>query len=215
MFAPNSTATYNKVDVSGLIAEIMPEDILAVKPYEFYKDISRDELANFMVEKGVYVIPTTELIDYLRTLIIGSAIEIGAGNGAIGRALGIPITDNRQQELPEIKMLYESLGQAPIVYPKDVQTFDALSAVNHFKPDTVIGAFITHKWKPGMEYGNAGGVDEQRMRKKIKRYIMIGNMNTHQSKPILKHPGMFAEYHPWLITRAVNQSLNRIFIWDK
>ena len=65
-----------------------------------------EKIRLFMHVYGLYTLPTVELIDYLAGIVCGKrAIEIGAGMGVIGRSLGIPITDSRMQELPEVKSI--------------------------------------------------------------------------------------------------------------
>jgi len=208
-----TTVEIQKCDLSNIIAGIYTDNVLQVRDAAFYDQFTRNEIMYLMLIKAVYVIPTTELIDWLRDNIIGTAIEIGAGHGAIGRALGIPITDSYMQALPEIQVQYKMIGQEPITYLPDVEKLEALEAVEKYKPQTVIGAFITHRWLPGMNNGNMYGPNEELMMTKIRRYINIGNLVTHKAKPLLDVPHQ--QYHPsWLITRAIHQEYNRIFIFE-
>lgn len=205
-----------RCDLTDLESQVLDsEKKLIIKPYSFWKNRDMNERRYFMYVHGIYVLPTTELIEWLRTMIIGNAIEIGAGHGAIARSLNIPITDSRMQELPEVKFMYQMGGQPPIVYHNDIEKLDAIEAVEKYKPDTVIGAFITHKYDEKIGSGNMYGVDELKMIKKIKRrYINIGNKHTHRDKPLLKLP--HTEYQfDWLITRSVDQYQNVIFVFDK
>lgn len=193
--------------------DLIRDGLLQVKPFDYFKNIPENDIKLFMVEHGIYVMPTQELIEWLMDNIIGSAIEIGAGVGSIGRALGIPITDNKMQQWPMIKMMYEMMHQKPIEYPEDVEELDYADAVIKYRPETVIGGFITHKWLPGMDQGNEHGVREEFLLNNTKRYIMIGNRITHAAKPILKRDHLEL-YFPWLVTRGMDQSQNRIFVWD-
>lgn len=217
MIADKNNSTYiEKCDLTDLENQVFDnEKKLIIKPYSFWKNRDLNERRYFMYVHGIYVLPTTELIEWLRTMIVGAAIEIGAGNGSIARTLGIPITDSRMQESPEIKFIYQMGGLPPIVYHNDIEKLDAIEAVKKYEPDTVIGAFITHKFDPKIGNGNALGVDEIKMLHKIKRrYINIGNKHTHKDKPLLKIP--HTEYQfDWLITRSVDQYQNVIFVFDK
>ncbi len=210
----SNTQLISKCDLSGLEKEVMPDGKLLVMPANFWKKRKQNEINYFIYQHGIYVLPTTELIDWLKENIIGSAIEIGAGNGSISRALNIPITDSRMQEREDIKLIYQMNGQPVIKYPADVEKLDADEALEKYKPETVIGAFVTHKYTEAAGNGNMYGVEEENILKAVKRYINIGNLTTHNTKPILKlrHEEI---YFDWLITRSVNQSDNRIFIWDK
>lgn len=203
-----------KCDLSGLEKEVLVDGKLIVRPFEFWKNRDKNEINYFLYVHGIYVIPTDELINYLKENIIGSTIEIGAGNGAISRTLNIPITDSRMQEREDIKMHYAMTGQPVIKYPDDVEKLDAEEAIAKYRPDTVIGCFITHKYKEEIGNGNMYGVEEENILKAVKRYINVGNLMTHKAKPILKMKHE-EHYFDWLITRSVNQSDNRIFIWNK
>ncbi len=211
-----NAAVVTKCDLAKLNSEILDsEGKLIIKPYSFYQSLNSNELRYFMLENAIYVMPTQELIDWLKQNIIGKAIEIGAGHGAIARTLNIPITDSRLQERADIAWYYEKIiKQAPIKYHKDIEKLDAIEAIDKYNPDTVIGAFITHKFKESIGSGNAFGVEEEIILQKAKRYINIGNKVTHKDKPILKTEHQ--EYNfEWLITRGTDQSQNTIFVFDK
>lgn len=168
----------------------------------------------FMHKYGLYTLPTDELIDYLAGIINGKkAIEIGAGMGVIGRSLGIPITDSKMQEWPEIKAHYNLLRQPTINYPSDIIEMDALDAVKHYKPDIVIGSYITHKWKPGMNSGNQYGVDNLKLFNMVEVYYMIGSLSSHMNDPAMKYLDGI-EKHDFLFTRGgVENSV--IFRWKR
>ncbi len=201
-------------DITEITRELMPNGKLIVKPAAYYHECDRDELANFLYQHGIYVLPTEELIVWLKNNIIGTAIEIGAGNGAISRTLGIPITDSRMQEDPETIAYYRSIGQQTIKYHDDVEKLNAKEAVKKYNPDTVIGGFITHEWRDDLEHGNYYGVNEEELISNVIRYINIGNLKTHANKPILSREHK-EYYFDWLITRAAYQKMNRIFVFEK
>ena len=201
-------------DISGLEKQVFDDaGHLIIHPFSFYKGIQRNDILHLMHKHGIYVLPTSELIDFLREKTVGSAIEIGAGNGAISRTLKIPITDSKMQDEPDAKLFYKLIQQPGIKYPSDCEKIDAIAAVKKYRPDTVIGAFITHKYVNETIGGNYLGVKEEKIIALCKRYINIGNQITHHSKPILKL-GHTRHYFPWIITRSINQDENRIFIWD-
>lgn len=204
---------YN-ADISHIEKQAFENGLLKVMPSSFYKSLDENSLKLFMLNHGIYVIPTTELIDWLKENIIENAIEIGAGLGTIARELKIPITDSCMQELPDVKLIYNMGGQPTIKYPSDVEKLDYKEAIIKYKPKTVIGCFITHKHKSGMSTGNMYGVEEEYILKNVQRYINVGNLQTHKDKPILKQKSI--EYNfDWLITRSNDQSLNRIWVYDQ
>lgn len=187
--------------------------LLRVLPANFWLSFPFPVRRVFMHHHGIYVMPTSELIEWLAQNIIGNAIEIGAGNGAIARTLGIPITDSRMQEDPDVAFYYQQLKQPTIKYPDDVEKLNYTNAIKKYNPDTVIGAYITHKWRDDLQSGNYKGVREEEILKKVKRYINIGNSVTHHDKPIRKLP--HTEYYfDWIVTRAQDQKTNKIWVWD-
>lgn len=168
----------------------------------------------FMHKYGLYTLPTVELIDYLAGIIAGKrAIEIGAGLGVIGRALGIPATDNKMQAWPEIKAHYDRMRQPTIQYPADIIELDAHDAIKRYRPQIVIGSYITHKWRPGMESGNQYGVDNLKIARKVEAYYMIGSLTTHLKDPAMKHLDGI-ERHDFLYTRGGKEN-SVIFRWKR
>lgn len=192
---------------------------------DILREIPHPHLRYFCHVHGLYSIPSLELMDALE-LLIGpkeKALEIGAGNGVYGRHLGIKSTDNYMQH-DKNKAKYKSAldminiaGVIPVQYGYDVEEYDAIEAVRKFKPSTVIGAWVTHKYNPREHErgGNMYGVDMHQMldRKSVERFILIGNKDVHASNPLMDLPHkeimMVGIY-----SRASNEQANRIFIWD-
>lgn len=166
-------------------------------------------------ETGTYVVPTEELIDYLDKLIgLEDTIEICAGNGFIGRELGIPVTDSyQQQDDAGTVMLYQLAGQPCIKYPKDVIKLEANKAVDKFRPHTVLACYATHKWRYDTMSGNDKGVDFQRLLRKVHRLILVGNTEVHKDNPLMALPHEEVIL-PGFITRSAHPETNRIFIWE-
>lgn len=210
----------NKVDITYLEELLFDaEGCLRVLPYNDLKDIPQEHLSVFCVYNGIYTLPTQELVDFLSEEI-GEAqdrtVEIGAGNGVLGRALGIKSTDNLMQLTPDIKAYYESLGQAIVSYGDNVEKLDAMQAVKKYSPEIVIAAWVTHKYNAREHWrgGNAMGVDENTLLKKVKKYIMVGNVSVHGKKPILSLPHRTI-LAPWILSRSVSSDQNLIYIWER
>ncbi|HLO89619.1 MAG TPA: hypothetical protein VK172_00505 [Lentimicrobium sp.] len=185
--------------------------LLRVMSYDYYKQVPKDVLRYFAHQYGIYVFPTTEMIDWFRENIEGTAIEIGAGHGALSRALGIPITDSRMQELPEIILYYQLMRQPVIKYPDDIEKLDAEDAITKYLPDNVIGGYIIERWRPNYEQGNHLGVNEHDVIKRAKKYILILNMHDHKDKWLFQSPHKAYKF-PWIVTRS-EHSANRICVW--
>jgi hypothetical protein len=163
---------------------------------------------------GLHGITTLELLDWLRTEVgDAKAIEIGAGRGILGMAMGWPQTDAKILETyPHVKMYYEAHKECTAPLPPRVQKFEALEAVSHFQPEVVVGSWITQKSDvPGN--GSMYGVEEDKLLKRIRKYIVIGNRKTHQNKDICKLPHKQLHFN-WIVSRSVSPSDNVIYIWN-
>jgi hypothetical protein len=169
------------------------------------------------VRHGLYGFPTLELVDFLRARIAGrTAIEIGAGHGLLAQALGIPATDNRQQEDPAIQAHYRALGQPTVPYGDHVEKLDAAAALAKYRPQVVIACWVTHRFEAHRAHagGSSTGVDEAAVIAACDAYIVIGNERVHAHKPIwaLPHEKLTP---PWLYSRAVNGSADFVAIWRR
>lgn len=170
----------------------------------------------FGVRHGVNSFPTTELCAFLRQQIGGrSAIEIGAGHGVLGKALGIPATDNRQQEDPAMAAHYARLGQPTVRYGDHLEKLDATSALAKYKPEVVIACWVTHRFNPSQPDagGSVTGVDEVEVIRGCMEYIFVGNAHVHRHKPIWALPHQ-KRTPPWLYSRAVNGSADFVATWN-
>jgi hypothetical protein len=209
----------DKIDTTYLDVDLLDEHKhLIVKPAAFYNDIPQDHLSLWCHIHGVYCLPTVELINWLSDhLEVNKTIEIGAGIGSIGRTLGIPITDScYMRNNPQVAMTYKLMRQPVTPYPEDIVEMDAISAIKHYKPNIVIGSWITHKYNPAEHWreGNEFGVDEKFILNNVKKYIMIGNEAVHSKKPILELPHQAFRFD-WLYSRSTAiPKADIIYIWQ-
>lgn len=193
---------------------------LKVYSYEELKDIPHDHIRLFCLQNGIYSLPTTELISFLREEIgeenLNQTIEIGAGNGVYSRELGIRGTDSYMQGDSNIKAYYELYDQTPVSYGEHVEKIDALSAVKKYKPKIVIGAWCTHKYNPNEHWrgGNMLGISERNILSRVEKYIHIGNETIHDKKPLLRTPHRKIK-EKWILSRAESKDRNIIYIWEK
>jgi len=192
--------------------------MLPLLPAAFYDSFPQDSLWLWCHTNARYGLPTVELVEWLQEKIAGrKAIEVGAGSGDLAHHLGIQPTDNRMQEWPHIRAHYAGLRQPVIQYGDRVASYDALDAVDFYKPEVVIASWVT-EWidpflPPPPHGGNAWGVKEDRIVAQCD-YILIGNAAVHGKKKIMEMPH---EEHalPFLRSRAFDQSLDRMWIWRK
>lgn len=195
------------------------DENLTIRPVEskILHEIPIKHLQIWAHHNAIYQIITTELLEFLRNEIAGlKTIEICAGAGIISRELGIIGTDSFMQKSKLFKAHAASLGQEITKPGKHVKKYEALDAIRMFKPECVIGTFASQKTTYG-EYvqkiqGSPYGVDEIELLGRVLKYINIGNKDTHFGKHIFKCPHR-EEYYPWLVSRAFDQSKNRIWIW--
>lgn len=188
-----------------------------VVPASVLADTTSPDRLRFGVTHGIYAFLTEELVDWLQSFIAGrTAIEIGAGHGQLAQALGIPATDNRQQEEATLRSYYASLGQPTVRYGDHVEKLDAAAAVIHYRPQVVIAAWVTHRYDPTRPDagGSETGVDEAAIVATCDAYVFIGNTHVHRQKPIntLPHRRITP---PWLYSRAINGSPDFIGIWQR
>jgi hypothetical protein len=204
----------------ALDAGALDNGVLRVMPAAFYQQFEQVEVSGFCLRNGLYCLPTVELVDKINELIqevspTRSAIEIGSGNGVLGKALGIPCTDSHMQEDPAVIALYRTMGQPVITYGPHVERLDAEAAVARHRPEVVVAAWVTHKYNPA-EHGRGGnvyGVDEIALLGRIKRYIFVGNFYTHEHKPLL-NLSYTVHDSAALFSRAQQPQGNGVVVWD-
>lgn len=215
-------------------------------PYSHIKDDTLDTLNLVMQVLGLYTFPTLELCEWLSSQIDDnpeyephSAIEICAGKGWIGRQLGIPITDIKNMENPVVQSIMLKSLSIPTIYDKDVEALEASEAVSNYKPEIVIGSYVTSKQlvdkvdkKKAMTvsiklpYGGVlrqnlmdiarkevqVGVDVIGICRRVYKMILICNMRTHRNESYIKLPHKSYSF-PWLVTRG-DVSQARILVFE-
>lgn len=183
------------------------------------KDVEHMHLIQWCVQNAVYQIPTKQLIEWLGNEINGrNALEVCAGKSGIGRALGIISTDSYSQTTPELRVYY-ALMQQPVVEPPDyVKRMEANAAVAAYKPEVVIGCYVTQKFQEGDTEAKIGsniyGPDEFDFIKVADTYIHVGNEVVHKDKRIFSLPHDVFHFD-WLYSRAFNPQKNAIWKWNK
>lgn len=170
-------------------------------------------------KRGRYQFPSAELVAWLRDRIAGrKCVEIGAGYGDIGRNVGgVTLTDSYFQTDGAMRFYYENIArQHAISPPPDVMRRDGVAAVMRYQPDVCLACWVTQAFQPGDEESKTGscvgGVDEMELLRHVGEYVFVGNAEVHKDKRIFALP--HEEYaFPWIVSRAQDQSLNRIWVW--
>ncbi len=200
-------------DISPLVLDRRGR--MRILPAFFWATTTMEERALFGLLNGIYSFPTVELVEYLTEVIAGrSAIEIGAGNGVLAEALGIPATDNRMQEKLPYRLIYQVSGQTPVRYGPNVVDCPADEAVRRYKPDVVLACWVTHRYDPARPAagGNEIGVDEQDILDHCGTYVVVGNERVHEHKAIWAAPHTIT-YPPYVYSRASNGSRDFVATW--
>jgi hypothetical protein len=206
-------------DVSYLDKVFLKDGLLEPVPSSVLDHVPPEHVMMWCVRNAVYQLPTIELIDWLREhtgIEKGfGAIEICAGKSGIGRALGIKATDSYVQVADPALQVYYAMFNQPIVEPPEyVERMEANEAVQHYKPNVVVGAWVTQRWlSEADEEANVYGPLEEEWVDAGTTYIHIGNIGVHSKKRILSRPHDRYQY-PWLRSRAHDPSLNAIWVWN-
>jgi len=202
--------------IRDIAPDVLDDDQrLRILPASYWATTTTTERALFGHRQGLYSFPTVELVDHVRALIGGrSAIEIGAGHGALAQALDIPATDSHQQNKSPYRELYEKTGQPTVRYGPHVVDLDAAAAVRHHKPQVVIGCWVTHRYDPERHFagGNEAGVDEEDILDHCETYVVVGNDTVHKWKAIWGRPHHI-EHPRFLYSRARDVTADFIATW--
>lgn len=206
--------------LAQLASEALHDGVLQVMPAAFYRQFDQVDLSGFCLKQAAYVLPTFELLDKINELILEvsptrSAIEIGSGNGVLGKGLGIPCTDSYMQADAGVAAMYAMAKQPVITYGAHVEKLDAFAAVKYHRPEVVVAAWVTHKYIPAEHWreGNMFGVDEKALLRRIKRYVFVGNLSPHGKKPLLAIPHKRIEVD-YLFSRSFDPHSNVIMVWE-
>ena len=193
----------------------MNDNKLKLLPCGYYDKLDSSNLRIFCHIYARYGLPTVELIDFLKPYLQNQkTIEIGAGSGDLGHHLNVTMTDNYNQEMPDVKAYYDACKQPVIKYGTDVEKLEALEAVDKHKPDVVVGCWVTHWIDPNLPPpiggGNIYGIKEEEVIKRVKTYILIGAKEIHKHKTIMNIPHKEIEA-PFVRSRRKD---NFIWIWN-
>jgi len=110
---------------------------------------------------------------------------------------------------------YASLGQRTIDYPKWIEKLTARAAIEKYKPEVVVGSWVTQLYKGDDPKVGASvlGIDEEAILDAGITYVVIGNQNVHGDKRIMTVPHQEFAF-PFLRSRARYPEQDRIWIWN-
>jgi hypothetical protein len=215
---PDYLSLVDPNQIRDISSEVLDADgRMKVLPAKYWATTTAEERQLFGHHHGLYSFPTTELVDYLKGLIGDrTAIEIGAGNGVLSEALDIIATDNRQQEMSEWRAHYRRIQQPIVQYGPNIVEREASKAIRKYKPQVVIGCWVTHKYdrRRHSAGGNKIGIDEFFVLANCDTYVMVGNEIVHKGKSIWNQPHSII-YPDWVYSRANNGTRDFIAEWSK
>lgn len=185
-----------------------------VVPASVFAGVDQANIAALCVKHAFYGVVTCELVEFIREQINGRcAIEIGAGNGVLAEALNITGVDNRMQDWPWVRATYEMSQQPTVRYGANVVHMDGIEALSHYRPQVVIGNWLTHFYRPERHWagGNMYAPDERQILENVETFILVGNSKTHAGHSLLDNA--HDTYEPsWLYSRAV-RGTNFVKVW--
>jgi|SRR5881628_1981023 len=213
--SPTPVTLMNLLDKTFLDQNGVP----VAKPAAAYKAVPSILLKIWGCQRGVYQFITTEMVDYWVREQIGdlSAIEICAGYGTLGRALGIPVTDVKLQDNPVVRAHYLDIKHGCINYPADVEELEALEAIKKYKPKVVMGCYITQYSDheiPGIPSSPFGPKEWEFFNEGVEKYIVFGNTIAHSGKQVYGFPHEELCFD-WLLNKGEDQANNRVWVFDK
>lgn len=223
---PNGVAWLDARHAPQLVAEmdadcLDAEGRLQPMPMNYYLRRKQSDIALWCHLRAFYFLPTIEAVEFLQTVLPVDktrALEIGSGNGCLARAAGIRATDNWQQDRDDVREAYALRGQPTVTYGADVEKLSALEAVEKYKPEVVVAAWVTHRFDPKRVKlgGNPHGVEEGKLLDKpsVRRYVFFGHETIHEQKRILGRPHETLTA-PFLVSRAMQRGRNLVWIWDR
>lgn len=211
-------------DVTYLDSILYVKDRIQVLPAAELRKIPYDDLRLWCHKNGVYGLPSTELIDMIKAEIgdVTKAIEVGAGNGVFGRALGIISTDSMIQNTPEMVALYKKIGSPIVSYGLDVLNMEATRAIKDLKPRVVFGSWVTQHISTDYDgpnkQGSIYGLKEVEFMQHLDKYIVYGNDHIHGDKDILKVPGLKITKHrnvDTFFSKATDHTANALWVIEQ
>lgn len=149
---------------------LLGEDgFLQVLPEALYYQFTIDELAMWCAGMGYWIMPTVELIECITQEMIGTGLEICAGSGVIGRALGIRSIDLKMSQYRFYRELFRSNNMCEPHYGEWVEEAEAGMEIQKTKPDTVVGGYVIPRGADRAFWG----INEDILLKSVRKVILI------------------------------------------
>jgi hypothetical protein len=142
---------------------------LQILPEEVYEQFTQSELAHWAVSMGYWIYPTQELIDAITSIMEFPGLEICAGTGILGRALGIKSIDLKLSKYKFYRDLFRNNNMAEPNYGPWVVEGEAGKTIKDDKPTTVVGSYVISRGGERAPWG----INEDILLNCVKQVILI------------------------------------------
>lgn len=149
------------------------DGFLRIMPVGHVEQVPASWRITWMHRSGYWIIPTVELVECLKEEIgedLDQSIEIAAGAGVLGRALGIRSTDFMMAKWHPIyaEMMRRNGISAPNFGPW-VERIEASEAVYRHKPRVVLGSYAIRRGGERLQTG----IDEKILMETVPKFILL------------------------------------------
>lgn len=191
-----------------------PTNRIKLQPASAYNSIARNDLQTWMRYRNRYVLPTIELVDWLKIKINGRrAIEIGADDSDLAYYLGIRAIGRDAVFYTEPVPLFP--GQIPTcAVSSGFRQMDVMQAILELRPEVAIGAWIPDKFADNFG-GNPKYSPNEYQIVQNTEYIHIGCKSIHGRSSLLGFPHEIIKPSGIVSRTSVISPDNAIYIWKK
>lgn len=190
---PRYTPTHNSetfnllVQLDDLLLD-RPTNRIKLQPASAYSEIPRNDLQTWMLYRNRYILPTVELVNWLKTKIDGRrAIEICAGSDDLAYHLGIRAIGSYVGFYASGYAVPLFPGQIPTLVVSPVPQMDAMQAILELRPEVAIGAWIPDKFADNFGGRSKYAPNEYQIIQNTE-YVHIGCDSIHGRSPLLGFP---------------------------
>lgn len=213
--------------IKDMDAIFMPDGVIEPVEWSQIKGIKYDYMKWYLSQRGIFAVITHELCDMIYDLIDGDTdgtLEICAGNGTLGRELGVKMIDSHvhANKDGDVYRLAIQNGQVPIDYPDDVEKLTCRRAMKKYKPRYVIGSWATQNFKPLNKVkrnvynsnliGNENGIDKEKVAQNCRKLMLVSNMNVHNDRILYDNKFDIKTIPLFGITRSRNYDTTKDFL---
>ena len=189
---------------------------IKLQPASAYSEILRNDLQTWMHYRNRYILPTVELVNWLKAKIDGRrAIEVGAGSDDLSYHLGIQAIGSNPVLCADARTIPLLPSQIPTrAAYSGLHELDDMQAILELRPDVAIGAWIPDKFTDNFGNLSKYAPNECQIIQNTE-YVHIGCESIHGRSSLLGFPHEVVKI-PGLVSRAnLSPPDNVIHVWKK